>query len=159
MKEILDIEPCRFTGKGECQEGQTPYVGATNRNNGVMEFLNVKKEYIVPGNCIVFVCNGDGSIGLSVYRETDFVGSVDVKIGRSEHLNRYVGTFMTTVADTVRPQYSFGYKRTLPRLQNEIIKLPITSSGTPDYAYMENYMKATESKLIQRYISHRLSKA
>lgn len=157
MKDILNITPCRFTGKGVTEKGKIPYVGATNRNNGVLSFLDIKNEKIIKGNCIVFICNGDGSIGLSVYRETDFVGSVDVKIGRSEHLNRYVGTYLTTVADSVRPHYSFGYKRTLSRLMNESLLLPTNSDGTPDYVYMENYMRKEENKILKRYIDTRLT--
>ena len=138
------------------KEGSVPYVGATNKNNGVLNFLAVDKEQVIKGNCIVFVCNGDGSIGLSVYRSTDFVGSVDVKIGRSPYLNRYVGSYMTTVADTVRPHYSFGYKRTMPRLSNESLLLPVAPDGKPDYAYMEQYMKAKEQRIIKRYLDYRI---
>lgn len=158
MKDLLSLEPCRFTGKGIIKNGDIPYVGATNRNNGVLSFLDVDKSNVIKGNCIAFICNGDGSIGLSIYRSTDFIGSVDVKVGRSAHLNRYVGTYMTTVADTVRPHYSFGYKRTMQRLMNESLFLPVASDGSPDYNFMEQYMREKEQKLIRRYIEYRLKK-
>lgn len=156
MKDLLDIEPCRFTGKGEIKKGDVPYVGATNRNNGVLSFLDVEPNNVIKGNCIVFICNGDGSIGLSVYRSSDFVGSVDVKVGRSQYINKYVGMYLTTVADTVRPHYSFGYKRTMPRLKNESLLLPITPDGQPDYEYMEQYMRNQEQAIINRYLNYRL---
>lgn len=156
MKDLLDIEPCRFTGKGEIKKGDVPYVGATNRNNGVLSFLDVEPNNVIIGNCIVFICNGDGSIGLSVYRSSDFVGSVDVKVGRSQCINKYVGMYLTTVADTVRPHYSFGYKRTMPRLKNESLLLPITPDGQPDYEYMEQYMRNQEQAIINRYLNYRL---
>lgn len=151
MLDILDISPCSFTGRSSSPHGNVPYVGATNRNNGVLDFLDVSSDGVIEGNCIVFICNGQGSIGYSIYRESSFVGSVDVKIGRSPYLNRYVGTFITTAADKMRTHYSFGYKRTLSRLKNEIIRLPQTKDGDPDYAFMEEYMKEIERKMLLRY--------
>lgn len=151
INELFEIETCSFSGKGYKLEGKTPYVGATHRNNGVLSFLDIQDTKQIKGNCIVFICNGDGSIGLSVYRYSDFVGSVDVKIGRSKHLNPYVGMFITTIADKVRPHYSFGYKRTLNRLRAEHIMLPVSAPHTPDYAYMEEYMRNKEKEMLTKY--------
>lgn len=64
--------------------------------------------------------------------------------------------YLTTVADTVRPHYSFGYKRTMPRLKNESLLLPITPDGQPDYEYMEQYMRNQEQAIINRYLNYRL---
>ena len=151
LGNIMDISACRYTGKSNSKSGLVPYVGATSRNNGVLTFLDVDKECILKGNCIVFICNGDGSIGYSVYRETDFVGSVDVKIGRSPNLNRYTGMFISTACCMNRPRYSFGYKRTIPRIKKESVLLPATSDGDPDYAYMEEYMRSVEKELLDKY--------
>lgn len=151
INELFEIETCSFSGKGYIMEGKTPYVGATHRNNGVLSFLDIQDDKLIKGNCIVFICNGDGSIGLSVYRFSDFIGSVDIKIGRSKHLNPHVGMFITTIADKVRPHYSFGYKRTLSRLRAEHIMLPVSAPHTPDYAYMEEYMRNKEKDMLTKY--------
>ncbi|MCQ2295544.1 MAG: restriction endonuclease subunit S [Bacteroidales bacterium] len=154
--DILEISPCKFTGIGNSENGIIPYVGATNRNNGVLDFINVDDSDTEEGNCIVFICNGQGSIGYSIYRETPFVGSVDVKVGRSPFMNRYIGSFITTAADKNRSRYCFGYKRTLPRLKKEVVRLPVAPSGQPDYAFMEEYMKSIENRLINSYFKQLL---
>ena len=39
------------------------------------------------------------------------------------------------------PKYDYKHVVTADRLLNEIIKLPVTVSGEPDWAYMEQYMR------------------
>ena len=148
IDEILNIEKCKCSKVSSFSEGSTPYVGATNRNNGVLSFVEKKDTMITKGNCLAFICDGEGSIGLSIYKYENFIGSTTVKVGRSEYLNKYVGMFLTTVADTVRGKYNFGYKRNTEHLSAEILQLPIQSDGAPDWEFMSNYMKQVEDELL-----------
>ncbi|WCR56079.1 MAG: hypothetical protein PG979_000136 [Rickettsia asembonensis] len=45
--------------------------------------------------------------------------------------------FIVTILDLERYRYSFGKK-----YGKNIIKLPATSQGTPDWEFMENYIKS-----------------
>ena len=72
--------------------------------------------------------------------------------GYNNHLNRYTGTFITTIADRVRGKYNFGYKRSANRLSKEIITLPVDNDGSPDWEYMEDYMRNIESAHILTYL-------
>ena len=38
-------------------------------------------------------------------------------------------------------------------MQKQMILLPVTNSGTPDYDFMEQYIKEREQKITQNYIS------
>lgn len=148
IDEILNIEKCKCSKVSSFSEGSTPYVGATNRNNGVLSFVEKKDTMITKGNCLAFICDGEGSIGLSIYKYENFIGSTTVKVGRSEYLNKYVGMFLTTVADTVRGKYNFGYKRNTEHLSAEILQLPIQSDGAPDWKFMKAYMRQVEDELL-----------
>ena len=53
----------------QCSNG-IPYVGATDRNNGVLDYLEADRARIQPGNCITFIRDGQGSVGSSIYRAT-----------------------------------------------------------------------------------------
>ena len=154
IRDIFTIENCKCSKVSGIKEGNTPYIGATNNNNGVMKFIERKEELITKGNCIVFICDGEGSIGLSIYKHEDFVGTTTVKAGRGPQLNRYTGMFITTVADTVRGKYNFGYKRNEKNLKKETLTLPVTPEGTPDWQYMESYMRNVESQQILKYLEH-----
>lgn len=118
-----------------------------------MKFIERKQSLMTKGNCIVFICDGEGSIGLSVYKHEDFIGTTTVKVGRCPQLNRYTGMFITTVADTVRGKYNFGYKRNERNLKKETLLLPATQEGDPDWQFMESYMRNLESLQIAQYLS------
>lgn len=170
FREINDVELKRFKIKNifsSFQNGQSkglnhltkngnvPYIGATNRNNGVTNFIKVDSEHVANmvqnGNCVVFIRNGVGSIGFSIYKAEKFIATSDVTAGYSEKLNKYTGTFITTMADTIRPNYTFGYKRTPKRLRNEEIYLPVTKDDEIDWSFMEQYMMRLENDIMKAY--------
>lgn len=152
VKDIFLIEKCKCSSASTLKPGGFPYVGATNRNNGIMSFVEKKDKWITKGNCIVFICDGQGSVGYSIYKKEDFIGSTTLKVGRSEHLNRYTAQFLVSALDKNRPMYSYGYKRNENRLSNESIMLPTAKNGQPDYDFMEQYIREQEDKLKQKYI-------
>ena len=151
LSSIFEIENCKCSNVSKLRYGNIPYVGATNRNNGLLKFVEYDENLITKGNCIAFICDGEGSVGTSIYKKEDFIGSTTVKVGRNEKLNSHIGFFITTVADKVRSKYNFGFKRNDKHLKNESLLLPINSKGEPDYAFMENYIKQKETELLKQY--------
>ena len=131
----------------QCDDGVN-YVGATNRNNGVLAYVEANQKAIYKGNAIALIRNGEGSMGYSVYKAEDFVATQDISVGYNENLNRYIGLFIVAVADKVRGKYNFGYKRNQKRLNKETLQLPINSDGLPDWQFMENFIKQKEQKQI-----------
>lgn len=116
-----------------------------------MSFVKADKKLITKGNCLAFICDGEGSVGYSIYKSEDFIGSTTVKVGRNENLNKYNATFITTIADTVRSKYNFGFKRNETHLKNEILMLPANKNGEPDFEFMEAFMKQKEQEKFQEY--------
>ncbi len=159
LSSIFEIENCKCSKVSDLKNGNFPYVGATNRNNGVLKFVKPINSMITKGNCIAFICDGEGSVGYSIYKNESFIGSTTVKVGRNDKLNKYVGAFITTIADTVSSKYNFGFKRNEAHLKNEILILPTARKNEPDYAFMETYMRKKEQEKIKKYknyISKRL---
>lgn len=130
------------------------YLGATNRNNGVLEFVKDNENMRYKGNCIAFIRNGEGSMGYAVYKREDFIATQDISVGYNENLDLYVGTFLTTIADRVRGKYNFGYKRNQNRLENEILHLPIKNDGSPHWEYMRQFMRKLEKENIEKVLSY-----
>ncbi len=133
------------------------YLGATNRNNGVLNFVEPQKDMIQQGNCIAFIRNGEGSMGYSVYKTEPFIATADITVGYAPFLNLYTGLFITTVADKVRGKYNFNYKRSDTRLKKELLQLPIDENGQPDWAYMEQYARILSDKLKLKYLQAKKS--
>lgn len=118
------------------------YIGAKKRSNGVMRRCATNPKLEQNGNCILFICNGQGSVGYANYIDCNFIASTDIIAGYNASLNPYVGLFLVTLIDLERPKYSYGrkWKR---HLANTQILLPTSEeTGKPDWAFMENYMRS-----------------
>lgn len=60
----------------------------------------------------------------------------------------------TKIAVSNTQKYNFNREINDKRIAREIIFLPITDNGTPDYTYMEKYSKNLLREKIQRYIKY-----
>lgn len=135
---IFRIESCKCSNAGELLEDGTDieYVGAKKDDNGVMNLVKYNESLVTKGNCIIFICDGQGSVGYANYIDHDFIGSTTLSVGYNSHINEKNGLFIVTVLDLERYRYSFGrkYKPNLPKAK---IKLPAAPTGDPDWEYME----------------------
>lgn len=118
------------------------YIGAKKEDNGFMYRVIRDERYVIKGNCIVFIGDGQGSVGYSTYQEEDFIGSTTLSMGRNEKLNKFNAIFLITLLDKERFKYSFGRKWNGEKLKQTKIKLPIDKNENPDWHFMENYIKA-----------------
>lgn len=138
------------------------YVGAKKDDNGVMLHCVKDESLMTKGNCIIFICNGQGSVGYANYMDVDFIGTTDIVAGYNDNLNEYTGLFLATIYSQERPKYSFG-RKWKTHLADTKIKLPIqhNTDGTPfidvdkkysddgyvpDWQFMEDYIKSLHHK-------------
>ena len=138
------------------------YVGAKRDDNGIMLHCAKDETLLTKGNCIVFICNGQGSVGYANYMDVDFMGTTDIVAGYNDNLNQYTGLFLATIYSLERPKYSFG-RKWKTHLATTIVSLPVkhNSDGSvfidkthkysdegyvPDWEFMENYIKSLHHK-------------
>lgn len=141
IEDIFKLEKCKCGNAGELIDGNDLfYIGAKKSDNGVMKSVEYDKKLVSSGNCIVFICDGQGSVGYSNYMEKDFIGSTTLTAGYNNNLNKYNALFIVSILDKERYKYSYGRKYG-PHLKHAIIKLP-TKNDNPDWDYMENYIKS-----------------
>lgn len=161
---IADLFPVLQNGKanqGMLSDGnECFYVGAKKDDNGVMLHCAYDGDLIQAGNCIIFICNGQGSVGFANYMDVDFIGTTDIVAGYNEKLNMYNGLFIATILCQERPKYSFG-RKWKTHLRNTVVKLPKTECGEPDWSFMEQYIKSLNHKPLSTtnlrvYESHTL---
>jgi hypothetical protein len=139
---LFAIENCKCSNASQLSDGNDIYyIGAKKNNNGIMRKVAYDNELVTKGNCIAFICDGQGSVGYSNYINVDFIGSTTLSVGYNDNLNKYIGLFLVAVFDLERPKYSYGRKYR-KYLSETIIKLPIDKNGEPDWQFMGNYIKA-----------------
>jgi hypothetical protein len=166
LDEIFRIEPTKGVDSTELIEGNdVTYIGAKHDDNGYMMRCQRDgfEEWISKGNCIVFIQLGAGSVGYANYIPEDFIGmSGKTSCGYIDGImNAEIGLFLATILCQERPKYSFGRSWTGERLKGTLIKLPVTEDGTPDWQFMEDYIKSLNHKPIttknaRKYSSYEL---
>lgn len=117
------------------------YLGAKKNDNCVMQRCALNPELVQQGNCIVFICNGEGSVGYANYMDREFIATTDLVMGYAEKLNQYNGLFIATILDRERPKYSFG-RKWKTHLRDTVIRLPKPQDGKPDWDEMERLIRA-----------------
>lgn len=115
------------------------YLGAKKSDNGVMRTCATDDSMLQEGNCIVFICNGAGSVGYANYMDKPFIATTDLVLGYADWLNKKTGLFVATVLCKERFKYSFG-RKWKTHLRSTEIKLPVTADGKPDWAWIESYI-------------------
>lgn len=138
------------------------YVGAKKDDNGVMIHCLKDESLMTKGNCIIFICNGQGSVGYANYMDVDFIGTTDIVAGYNDNLNPEIGVFLATVYSQERPKYSFG-RKWKTKLADTEVNLPVQHNAdgsiyiddtkkysddgyVPDWQFMENYIKSLHHK-------------
>ncbi|WP_029513266.1 restriction endonuclease subunit S [Mycoplasmopsis primatum] len=145
--------------KGKCSNStelndeiqEVPYVGAKKTSNGVMKWVERDDALISKGNCVIFICQGEGSNGYNLYFDIDSIQTTSNMIGYNEHLNEFNALFLITILDLERPKWYFGRGRA-PKLKDTVIKLP-SKNNEPDWKYMEEYIKCLKTKEKERILS------
>ena len=156
---LFDVENCKCGSAGALDDGNDiNYIGAKKSDNGVMRKVVRDDSLVSKGNGIMFICDGEGSVGYTNYMDEEFIGSTTTSIGYDEALNPYVALFLVSILDKEKFKYSYGRKYRA-HINEVVIKLPIQRyiSGIPvidtlkkyskdgylpDWTFMENYIKS-----------------
>lgn len=142
-KELFE---CKNTGNILARDvidgsGNTPYVTASGYNNGVVAHIDASNYEIIKGHCILV----GGKTFTITYQKDDFVSNdshnftirvKDYDISDLDYL--YLASMIYTYFGQ---KYSWNDAVTKDKLLDESIPLPITSTGEPDWQYMEDYMQ------------------
>lgn len=129
--------------------GKWPYITRTDMDNGMDSFIAEQPSYLKDeGNVI--------TIGLDTqtvfYQHSSFYTGQNIQVLRSEHLNKYVALYIVPLIKKQMEKFNWGGNgATLGRLKKVCLLLPSVDENTPDYDFMEDYMKRVEKKLLARY--------
>lgn len=137
--------------KANQTEGTIPYVSSTGLNNGVDNFIGNTKNVRMFSDCITIA--NSGSVGASFFHSYEFIASDHVTHLKSENMNKYVYLFISTLTNRLSEKYNFNREINDRRISREKIMLPISDDGTPDHAYMEQYVKNLMIAKYSQYLA------
>lgn len=150
ISEIFNISPGIRLTKADMIEGNTPFIGASDSNNGITAFCGNENASI---DSNVLGVNYNGSVVENFYHPYRALFSDDVKRLRLKDImgNKYIYLFIKQCILRQKQKFEYGYKFNEERMKEQIILLPISPDGSPAYSYMEEYMKQLEIKVLRRY--------
>lgn len=142
LGDIFEVKKGKRLTSDEQTEGDTPYIGAIDSNNGTANYIG--QEPIHDGNTISLSYNG--SVGEAFYQPIPFWATDDVNVlyfkeDNRVQFNKYIALFLCTILRQEKYRYSYGRKWVLESMKSTVIKLP-SKDGMPDWAFMESYMKS-----------------
>ena len=142
---IFDIKKGKRLTKAEMNVGGTPYIGAIENNNGVRQYIDIVPPH--RGNAITV--NYNGSVGKAFYQSEPFWASDDVNILYPNtkncpefNMNAYVSLFLIPLIEKETYRFNYGRKWKVERMEQSDILLPVKLDGSPDFNFMENYIKS-----------------
>lgn len=145
--DLFSLQKCKCSNATELLEDgdEIAYIGAKKSDNGVMRYVKREEKLVSHGSCIVFIGDGQGSVGYAIYQPVDFIGSTTLIAGYNDRLNPYNSTFLVSILDLERFRYSFGRKYKKEVIANTQIQLPAVKLDNgdyePDWQYMEDFVK------------------
>lgn len=153
INEVFTISAGKRLTKSDMDNGNIPFIGATDSNNGITNWIatpNVSFDRNVLG------VNYNGSVVESFYHAYGCVFSDDVKRLhlKNHNDNKYVLLFLKTIILQQKAKYTYGYKFNGQRMERQKILLPINEQGTPNYDYMEQYGKQLIFQKYQQYLDY-----
>ena len=123
--------------KNDLADGNINYITRSAIDNGFSGTCG-NEDHKNKGNCITIGAEGF----VAFWQSDDFVAGNKVYALRHPNMNEINGLFVCSALNALSDRYSFADARVLDKIKVEIIKLPATSDGQPDWDYMESYMKA-----------------
>ncbi|OAO27234.1 restriction endonuclease subunit S [Staphylococcus capitis] len=147
IESLFQIKPGKRLTKKEFTKGSKPFIGSSDHNNGVTNFVdnhNSSEDFNVLG------VNYNGSVVENFYHPYKALFSDDVKrLSLKIKGNKYMYLFIKNMILKQKEKYQYGYKFNGTRMKRQIIKLP-TKNNRPDYDFMEQYMKRKENEVLDR---------
>ncbi|GIM58176.1 restriction endonuclease subunit S [Capnocytophaga canimorsus] len=183
MIDIFSIKDGYYNKKPPLEKnGDIPFLGATQYSNGITEFytLNRIKEYdkvgnvsdkdfdkrIFEGGCIAITNNG--SVGNAFYQQSDFTCSHDITpiYLKGYKMSKELAMFLIPMLMKTGESFEYGKKWRPKRMRRSKILLPVkmsvgggTEAYTPDWQFMEAYIKQQEQPKIRELMEHYSNKA
>ena len=121
LDKLFTISAGIYHYSDEYDIGDTPYISASNENNGIQQRINLDPEF--SGNCII-----TGKVGCTTfYQSEDFCATSDVNIFRPKNfeLNKKIGLFITAIINfSENYKWNYGRQCRVGDSKKIIIKLP-----------------------------------
>lgn len=148
LSDICNINSGVRLTKANMQDGNIPFIGATDSNNGITNFVSNTNASFDKN---VLGVNYNGSVVENFYHPYSCVFSDDVKrvsFKNKQGQNRYCYMFLKQMILQQKEKYRYAYKFNGDRMARQKIMMPVDENDDIDYRIIERHVKTKEIEKI-----------
>lgn len=147
ISELFDVRKGKRLTKADSIPGDINFIGSSALNHGITAKIG-NTHHLHPKNTITVTYNG--SVGEAFYQTDAFWASDDVNVfyfkGKN---NELIALYFCALIRKCGKKYGYSYKWTKELMEQECLSLPVTVSGSIDYAFMQARIQEMEQARIQ----------
>lgn len=144
----------RFNANAITFGGKYPYVARGSSNNGIRGYITEDEKYLSPAKSLSF-----GQDTATVYYQPDayFTGDkIKVMVLNNRELTPELAEYFIATIARAFSTFAWGQSSFNENIIKSMkIELPIKSDGTPDFDYMERYIRAMEKVVIADVVKYK----
>lgn len=152
LSDICNINSGARLTKANMKDGKIPFIGATDSNNGITNFVsntNASFDQNVLG------VNYNGSVVENFYHPYSCVFSDDVKrvsFKDEQGQNKHCYIFLKQMILQQKEKYRYAYKFNGDRMSRQKIMMPVDGWGELDFKFMNRYIASKEMKILVKIL-------
>ncbi|WP_324612686.1 restriction endonuclease subunit S [Campylobacter anatolicus] len=146
LSDICNINSGVRLIKANMKDGNIPFIGATDSNNGITNFVSNTNASFDKN---VLGVNYNGSVVESFYHPYSCVFSDDVKrvsFKDKQGQNKYCHMFLKQMILQQKEKYRYAYKFNGDRMARQKVMMPANELGNIDFELMNRYIISKEMK-------------
>ena len=154
LSDICNINSGVRLTKANMQDGNIPFIGATDSNNGITNFVSNTNASFDKN---VLGVNYNGSVVENFYHPYSCVFSDDVKrvsFKNEQGQNKYCYMFLKQMILQQKEKYRYAYKFNGDRMARQKIMMPVDENNVINYVAIEKFIKAKEMNFIVNIIEN-----
>ena len=148
LSDICNINSGVRLTKANMVDGNIPFIGATDSNNGITNFVSNTNKSLDKN---VLGVNYNGSVVENFYHPYECIFSDDVKrisFKDDEGQNKYCYLFLKQMILKQKEKYRYAYKFNGDRMARQKVMMPVDKESRINYSTIENYMRVKELKVV-----------
>jgi hypothetical protein len=149
LPEIFTFERGSRLINSDHVPGEIAYISSSGRDNGIAAYVSPPTGMRIYSN--QFTIANSGTVGVVFYHPYTFVASDHCTVlgirDKLETLDEDLFLFLRPVLELIRHRYNFGREINNRRLSREVLALPATEAGSPDWSYMRSYIQALREQV------------
>lgn len=148
LDEICNINSGVRLTKANMNEGKMPFIGATDSNNGITNFVSNTNKSLDKN---VLGVNYNGSVVENFYHPYECIFSDDIKrvsFKDEQGQNKYCYMFLKQMILQQKEKYRYAYKFNGDRMARQKIMMPVDSHAIINFNFMKRYITSKELRHI-----------